>query len=502
MTTIPLATEPTPQRAYRAACPGCGAPVEFRSAHSTHAICSFCHSTVVRDGETLSRIGKMAQLFDDHSPLQLMAAGRWQGRGFTLVGRLQYRGPTGTWTEWDALFDDGSTAVLAEDNGAYVLALPATAERELPAADRFRVGATTAIGGKTFSIASNESAALISAQGELPKLPPMGAPFAMVELRSADGEVLSIDYSSTPPAVSRGRSVRLDELELTGLRDDNASQATGRQFACPQCGTAVAVQLETSKSITCRSCNSLIDLTGGVGGELRHAVQAEPVQPLIPLGSSGQLQGVAWQVVGYQHRMGQEPGDDEQFGWDEYLLYNRKRGFIFLVDTQEGWSVVKPVTGAPAYDDGAPSATYLGTQYALKESYEARTSYVAGEFYWPVERDQKTFNRDFASGASLLSMEQTPREITWSSGSAIDSDTVAKAFGIENKKDLLQRSDAGPTTSAGGGIGCGTIVILVIILLVFLVLVRACSGPSSGGGGAWRSGGGSYGGYSGGGGHK
>jgi Domain of unknown function (DUF4178) len=113
-----LAEPTTTQRAYRAACPGCGAPVEFRSAQSTHAVCSFCRSTVVRDGDTLSRIGKMAEVFEDYSPLQLMASGRIEGRAFTLVGRLQYKGETGNWTEWVAVFDDTSQGVLAEDNGA------------------------------------------------------------------------------------------------------------------------------------------------------------------------------------------------------------------------------------------------------------------------------------------------------------------------------------------------------------------------------------------------
>ena len=489
----------TPQRVYRAPCPGCGAPVEFLSAQSTHAVCSFCQSTVVRDGDTLSRIGKMAELFDDHSPLQLMASGRWQSRAFTLVGRLQYKGASGTWTEWNVLFDDGSAATLAEDNGAYVFAFPAAADRELPAAQRFRVDATTAIGGKTFNVASNENVALMSAQGEVPKLPPLGQPFAMVELRSDDGEVLSVDYATAPPVTSRGRAVLLDELQLTGLRDDSAKEVGARQFSCPNCGAPVQVQLAESKSITCRACNSLIDLTRGIGSELTHVIQDEPVVPLIPLGSVGQLQGGQWQVVGDQHRMGHEPGDDEHFGGDEYLLYQRQRGFIFLVDSEEGWSVVKPTTGAPRYADGADSASYLGTSYRLKYSYEAQTTYVAGEFYWPVARGQASFNRDFASGTSVLSMEKTPGEMTWSSGSTVDSDTVAKAFGIEQKKELLKRSDAGPTSSAGlGGIGCGTIGMLVIVLLIILVLFRACSDSSSGG----RSSGGSYGGYSGGGGHK
>ena len=65
MATEPLQPQqplPPAQRAYRAPCPGCGAPVEFRSAQSTHAVCGYCQSTVVRSGEVLTRIGKMAEL--------------------------------------------------------------------------------------------------------------------------------------------------------------------------------------------------------------------------------------------------------------------------------------------------------------------------------------------------------------------------------------------------------------------------------------------------------
>ncbi|MDB5873171.1 MAG: hypothetical protein JWQ07_2613 [Ramlibacter sp.] len=497
----------SPQRAYRAACPGCGAPVEFRSAQSVYAICSFCRSTVVRNGDTLSRVGKMAELFEDYSPLQLMAAGRWQGKAFTLLGRLQYRGETGAWTEWNALFDDGTAGVLGEDNGAYVFSLPSAMQREVPQASQFRIGATTAIDGKPFNVASNEQVTLVSAQGELPKLPPLGQSFAMVELRSSDGEVLSIDYGALPPNLARGSAVRLEDLQMSGLREDGAKEEGGRQFSCPNCGAPVEVTLATSKSITCRSCNSVIDLTHGVGGELQHALQEEAVEPVIALGTLGQLQGVQWQVVGFQHRTGHEPGEDEEFGWDEYLLYNRKRGFIFLVDSEEGWSVVKPTTGAPALSPGEKTASYLGTSYALKYSYEAQTTYVAGEFYWPVEQGQKTFNRDFAKGDSLLSMERGPKELTWSSGSKIASDAVANAFKLEGKGELLKRGDAGPT-SGGSGMGCGSIIMMFIVILILLLVVRACineddgTGSNLSSGGTSRSSGGSFGGYSSGGGHK
>ena len=35
--------------------------------------CSFCRSTLVRDGDALRRVGVSAELIDDHSPLQLGA---------------------------------------------------------------------------------------------------------------------------------------------------------------------------------------------------------------------------------------------------------------------------------------------------------------------------------------------------------------------------------------------------------------------------------------------
>ena len=501
-----MATE-TAQRKYTAPCPGCGAPVEFRSAQSTHAVCGYCQSTVVRQGDVLSRIGKMAELFDDHSPLQLFATGSYNKRNFTLIGRLQYKTADGTWAEWNALFDDGESGWLAEDNGAYVFTQPDAVPRTMPPADRYVLGKQVGVNGKPFSVASNVSAVLISAQGELPKLPPLGQAFDVVELRSASGEVVSIDYTATPPVVSQGTAVLLDDLALKGLKADSVKDEKGRQFNCPQCGAPVSVALSTSKSITCGSCNSLIDLSQGIGGELKAAIQDEPIQPLIALGTLGQLQGTKWQVVGFQHRMGFTPGDDEHFGWSEYLLYNQKKGFSFLVDSEEGWSLVRPTTGAPSMtSSNASSVSYMGTNYTLKYSYSAETNYVCGEFYWLVTRGQKTTNKDFANGKRLLSLEQSADELVWSSGDQIASEVVAKAFGLEGKKELLNRGDAAPF-SASRSIGIGTIIVVLIVTLILLSLLSRCSScdprvENCSSSSSSRSSGGSFGGFSGGGGHK
>jgi endogenous inhibitor of DNA gyrase (YacG/DUF329 family) len=499
------------QRHYRAPCPGCGAPVEFRSAQSAYAICPFCRSTVARSGDVLRRVGKMAEIFDDHSPLQLMASGRITLDGkeqpFTLIGRLQYQGEEGGWTEWVAYLEDGSSATLSEDNGAYVFTRAATLGSQsaaaLPDAARWRVGQPVTVSGKPFSVTANVQAHLAAAEGELPRLAPLGQPFQVVELRSDEGEVLSIDYASQPPQVQRGRAVRIDDLRMQGLKQESAKQEQGRQFNCPNCGAPVQVRLDSSKSCTCPACRSLIDLSGGLGGELRHATQDEPVQPLIALGSTGQFEGAAWQVVGFQHRMGRETGggdDDEEFGWEEYLLYNATRGFLFLVDASDGWSLVRTATGAPQCKGGGQTAAYLGRQYRLQYSYIAQTEYVAGEFYWPVQRGQRTHNSDFAAvgGKGLLSREQSGSEVTWSYGERMESRAVAQAFRMDEKAALFRRQDAGPV-GRNFDLGNGAVVALVIVLLIVLALMDNCSGDSGSG---YRGAGGSYGGYTSGGGHK
>ena len=489
------------QRAYRAPCPGCGAPVEFRSAQSTFAVCPYCQSTVVRQGEQLARIGKMAELFDDFSPLQLFATGRIQDKPFTLVGRLQYAYEGGRWTEWVAQIDgtDDRTGVLSEDNGAYVFSLPYALQQPAPPADSLRVGSTFTFNGQVYTVSSSEEVKLLSAQGELPRLPELGKPFRVVELRNEKGLVLSLDYDASPPNAYLGRSVELDDLKMAGLREDVTKEEKGRSFNCPNCGSPVTLNFADSKSVTCPSCKSLIDTSSGIGGELKYATQNEPVQPLIPLGTVGTLQGAQWQVVGFQHRMGQEPGDDEQFGWDEYLLFNKKRGFSFLVDASDGWSMVKPATGAPVVSDGGQSARYLGRVYRQQYAYDAETTYVAGEFYWQVQRGQKTQNRDYAEPkGALLSMERSPNELTWSYGSKIDSNAVASAFKLDAKKDMFKRTDALPV-SAASSLGCGTIILIVVVIVILLIILSTCSSSSGSG---YRSSGGSYGGYSSGGGHK
>ena len=161
--------------------------MEFASAASPVAVCGFCRSTLAREGDALRRIGVAAELFDDHSPLQVGASGRWQGLPFTIVGRLQLGYAQGRWSEWHALFDNGRSGWLAEDNGRYVMAFAQPAVPVLPARELFVPGAAFALEGRDWRVASVVEARVEAAQGELPSVPRLGEALHAIDATCTHG---------------------------------------------------------------------------------------------------------------------------------------------------------------------------------------------------------------------------------------------------------------------------------------------------------------------------
>ena len=526
------------QRAWRAACPNCGAPVEFASAASASAVCGFCRSTLLRDGEALKRIGVSAELFDDHSPLQLGASGRHMGAAFTVVGRQQLSYEGGSWNEWHVLFSgDGGmrSGWLSEDNGAYVMAFDAPLTGEAPGPDELHPGEQRLVGGAIWSVASLVRAKVLAAEGELPAPPKLdGIEFTIADLRNTVDEVATLDWRD-PQHVgwSVGRAVALSELKLAGLREVSEKTLGGRAIECPSCGAALEPKLSTTQSIVCGQCKAVVDVSKGVGGELQHYAQDNAgAQPLIPLGRSGTLalgtkaKPQPWQVVGYVERceVDVDPGE-EQTAWREYLLYHREAGFSFLVDAEDGWSYATPITGVPQVK--GDRATFQGTTYSKLYGYTGAVTYVLGEFYWRLQRGERTHNIDFAAGQKRLNREQAGSEVTWSAGEALDAAVVAKAFGLADDQAQAMRRDVSPLSGDAGGIvrRLGTYLVIGIVVLMLILMFARCSGndcdnvrstfgeasaeyqqclQSNGSGSTGsRTSGGSYGGFSsGGGGHK
>jgi hypothetical protein len=492
----------------------------------------------VRDGEALRRIGVSAELFDDHTPLALGVSGRLSGEAFTLVGRLQYGYADGTWNEWHALFDNGRSGWLSEDNGAYVFAFDAATPADTPQPDALRAGQAVRVGAREWNVASVVRAHLVAAQGELPRPPRLEGDFLVADLRSTQGDVATIDASGAELQWSVGRSVLLSALGLQGLREVSEKTLGSRGVECPSCGAALEPKLSTTQSLSCPQCNAVVDISKGVGAELAHYAQnnsgAGGLEPQIPLGTTGTFAfgdaEARWQLVGYLERCDlPAPGsDDEQTFWREYLLYEPKQGFVFLVDAEDGWSWVRPITGVPS--GKGDRVSWSGKTYQRTYGYDAKVTWVQGEFYWRVRREERAHVDDYVgSGAASnqrLSREETRsgggQEVTWSAGETMSAAEVADGFALPPAQRAALSRDVAPVSGSSGGKGLSWKAVVLLILVVIIVSALAeCSGDrcddvrasfgtdsaeyqqcvASRGSGS-RTGGGSFGGYSSGGGHK
>jgi hypothetical protein len=414
-----------------AACPNCGAAVEFRYDDSFVRVCDHCAHAVLRVDRGLETLGKVANLAPIESPLALFSDGRYAGSTFLLVGVAQIRHDHGgLWQEWYAKLD-GRWGWLAEAQGRFYLTFE-TPHPGLPPISALSPGATVdlAIDGasRTFTVGEVGHARYVAARGELPfRLVPDGA-FGFVDLDDGAGTFATIDFGDggEPPTLYTGRQVTLAEL---GIRGGEAVPARdvlrARDVACPNCHAPIELRAPgRSQRATCTHCNALLATDSGdlaVVGRL-----ASRPQPTIPLGTKGAFPDGELVVIGHVRRSAQIEG--EWYPFDEYLLFAPEVGFRWLVDSDGHWSYVQPIApGAVARD--LRGASYDGVPFARFQSAVLRVDEVVGELYWRVEIGETVASEDFIQPPAMLSMESGAGEEAWSLGTYMTPAEVRRAFG-------------------------------------------------------------------------
>ena len=420
--------------AFRVNCPSCGAPVVFRSAASLLAVCEFCDSTLVRHDQDVEDIGKMAQLAEDRSPLQLGSEGKYQGVGFALVGRLQLRYERGLWNEWYLLFDDQRTGWLSEANGEYVLTFPVAADEPLPLFDKLVAGQRLSLLGRAWTVSNVERAECVAGEGELPFRVAGGYAVPTVDLRSGKA-FATLDYSESPPLLFVGEAVALDHLRFSNLRQADPlamRQLDARTFRCPGCGSALSARSADILSVGCASCGAVID-TADKSHRLASAAMALESGNFVPqlaLGSKGVFEGKALEVIGYMVRACRSDG--QTFDWEEYLLVDEQGGYRWLVQEQGHWNLVDVLADPPLLPRQADRpVSWRGQEFRhFSTTREAEVIYVIGEFNWRVRRGDRQEVIDYVAPPQMLSCERSANDLSWSRGIYLAPAEVSRAFAL------------------------------------------------------------------------
>jgi hypothetical protein len=415
-----------------ASCPNCSGPLTFAWSGSVQTVCPHCRSILVRRDLDLARVGEVSDPPPDTSPIQLGTTGRAGDRPFTVIGRIAYEYDGGAWSEWHLLFADDRTGWLSDAQLRYAVYERVTVPVRVPPPGTLRVGMPISWGTHDLQVASVTDARYRGTEGELPFESWDREQERFADLTSAGGELGTIDYTDTPPAVYVGRAAPFNELRFKNLRDVNRSRIVPvGALKCHRCGAPLVIRAAgQSQSVVCDSCGTIADPTDPHAAILQEVKRRERVVPQIPLGSSGDWRGARYEVVGFQRREISVEGID--YFWDEYVLFNPEQGFRYLSEYQGHWNDIAVLDTPPeGGSTGLGAIRRLnGRTFTHFQASRPKTTFVLGEFPWVVRVGETVQLHDFTSPPFLLSSEGSKKEATWSLGTYVDGNDVWRAFSV------------------------------------------------------------------------
>jgi hypothetical protein len=204
-------TQPT------ATCPNCGAKITFQWSSSVQTVCTYCQSVLVRTDLDLTKIGQVADLPPDTSPIQLNTEGIYRNKSFVVIGRILYEYDQGAWNEWHFIANDGSDGWLSDAQEEYAVSFPAP-QQQLPQPSDLQPGAQFTWNGQTYTLSVITHAHFRGVQGELPFKFWDKGDVVFADFRTTNKKFATLDYSEPQPALYLGEFVEFDDLKLKNLR--------------------------------------------------------------------------------------------------------------------------------------------------------------------------------------------------------------------------------------------------------------------------------------------
>lgn len=198
-------------------CPSCGAPVHFRSPVAVLAQCSYCKKGVVRHDLNLELFGEEAILQADMSPFQPGTSGTYEGRNFDLLGRLKVVYDQGVWSEWYALFHDGTTGWLAEAQGLYMMSFMERDNMTYPPS--VKVGMQFTWNNIVYEVDDIRYITYAGYQGELPFRFEKGYQALSIDFRTRTGQFASATITQDEGmTLYTGKYMPFESFRFTNLR--------------------------------------------------------------------------------------------------------------------------------------------------------------------------------------------------------------------------------------------------------------------------------------------
>ncbi|MDX1960865.1 MAG: DUF4178 domain-containing protein [Leptospiraceae bacterium] len=198
-------------------CPSCGAPIQFKSRFSFYGVCSYCNSTLVRKDKSVEALGKISDMLQDLSPIQIGSTGILKDKKFTVLGKQKISYPEGVWNEYFLGFGDESTAWLSESQGEYMVSKLIDSV-SIPEKNDVHPGGSLTIDKIKYNVIDKRKVVCVGILGELPEQILVGEKFVSVDLISGVSQFANIGYFIDGKKFFKGSYYEFEDFQFQNLR--------------------------------------------------------------------------------------------------------------------------------------------------------------------------------------------------------------------------------------------------------------------------------------------
>jgi len=407
-------------------CPACGKVVSFASQKTNVAICPVCWAPLLRtEGRVVLK--SVAIIQDSKDLIQPGTTGEWKGNGFSVLGRARVWFDESVFNYWTIEWSNKEIGLLGEGYGLYSILSPIALPQQFKSESlqKLRTGSfIELIHGEEGLLEKKQKAIDLEIEGELLLMDDF-LKLTVYDFASAWNWNISLfDFGKDNIMAYEVNYISGSSLQLNSIR---TGEGSGKNFSCTQCYSPISVKtFPYSQSCACNQCGSYYSYTHNTGFK-KNSNAATRETPCIMLGTTGEIDGIQYEVVGYTQK---EERNNYRSKWREFTLYNKEWGFAFLSEYDGHWIYLKETCNSPVMgNDNEKDILFKNNLFKIFNSYTCEVINARGEFPYNIFDNKESKYLEFIAPPKIWIREKDSNEgIRWFAGQHISSKEIAKKF--------------------------------------------------------------------------
>jgi Domain of unknown function (DUF4178) len=352
--------------------------------------------------------------------------GEWDSRQFRVLGKM------GVWFEesffsyWSIVFKDGTTGFLAEGYGLYSILLE-DKQAVIKDSDLSTNKVGQVVINTDYQFQKKSSSFYWEVEGEL-YLKNFSTYFDVYEYDGEKGKLFTLfKWGDKTTDTFSNNPTSFDDLKLENIQEKNPY---GIQLKCLRCSNDIIVSTyPLAQSCTCKGCGTFYSI------EKKRLISKgnnknNVFTPLLPIGATGSIKNISYQVVGYTQKQEQNAYKAK---WREYVLFNLTYGFAFLSEFDGHWIYVKETLASPVIlNENTKTFEFDKESFHLYNSYSYTVIEAKGEFPYNAFDNKNALVKEYISPPEIWIREKDSQEgISWFWGEHITAKEIKTAFAID-----------------------------------------------------------------------